>query len=660
MAESLEFYRQMLTIRRFEETLLRLSRDGAVAGSIHLCGGQEAIPVGTVAALQPDDKVISTYRGHGWALAKGVPIDGLLAEIAGRTTGINGGRGGSAYFTAPEYGFMGENSIVGGGVPIAGGIAMSQKLRGTGGVCVASIGDGAMNQGATNEAMAFAAALALPLIIVVENNGWSEMTPISATTLVDDLARRADGFGIWSMVADGTDPVTVTQAVAVAAQRCRDGAGPALLEFKTVRLMAHYNGDIEHYRTTEERQSDQQRDPLVRAQAALIALGHTDDELKALDEEVTAQVEQTAAHVLGDPMPDPATARDHVYVATSTPVANTSVTTTTRNLTYAQAVNEALRTELRARTEMVLYGEDIAVPGGVFGVTRGLHKEFGVERVFDTPITESAILGSAIGAAMTGLRPVVEIMWADFMLVALDQLVNQAANVSYISRGSLRAPMVVRMQQGATPGSCAQHSQSLEALLAHIPGLRVGLPSTPQDAYTMLRTAIASDDPCIIIEARGLYKDTASVTLGGDVPTLGHPSGAVVRRTGGQYGLITWGTAAPKCVAAADALAQSGLAVGVLDLRWLNPLDDESIADFVRASGGHVAVVHDANITGGFGAEIAARIAQRSFFDLDAPVERIATPDSRIPASPALQDALIPSADHIASRVRELASRYDA
>jgi 2-oxoisovalerate dehydrogenase E1 component len=304
-----------------------------------------------------------------------------------------------------------------------------------------------------------------------------------------------------------------------------------------------------------------------------------------------------------------------------------------------------------SRPEVLVYGEDVGFAGGIFGCTRGLQSEFGSDRVFDTPISESAILGSAIGAAIEGMRPVVEIMWADFMLVALDQLINQAANVRYVTRGERNVPIVVRMQQGATPGSCAQHSQSLEALLAHIPGLRIGLPSRPHDAYEMLRAAIADPDPTIIIEARGLYQTKWPASLGGPVEPIG---GARFRRRGDDLAIITWGTAAAKAEEAAALLADEGVAATVLDLRWLSPLDDQAIAEAVVSSGGRALVVHEANVTGGFGAEIAARIGEHLFEELDAPVMRLGTPDVRIPSAPVLQEAVIPQVASIVAAARRL------
>lgn len=638
-------YRLMRTIRRFEERSLELSRDGMIAGSIHLCLGQEAVPVGALAALADGDRVLTTYRGHGWAVAAGVPLEGLLGELCHRADGINGGRGGSAHFSAPRWGLLGENSIVGAGVPIAAGVALAERSAGTGGVVLASIGDGAMNQGAVHEALVFAAARDLPLIVLVENNEWAEMTPSATMLRIDRLADRAGGYGIPGHVVDGTDPFAVREVVVEAARAARGGGGPVLVEALVPRLGGHYNRDIEHYRSAEDRAAVALRDPLVLLRRRLLDDGElTGEAIGELDAHADEAVDAATKAVHDMPSADPATARDHLYAPAPTSAPTVESESESVELNYVLAVNAALRDELAARPEVVVYGEDVGAAGGIFGATRKLQKDFGAGRVFDTPIAESAILGSAVGAAMAGLRPVVEIMWADFMLVALDQLVNQAANVRYVSRSELSAPLVVRMQQGVTPGSCAQHSQNLEALLAHVPGLRVGLPTTPGDAYAMLRSAVADPDPVVVIESRSLYLTKGMVRRGGPVAPVG---GAAVRRTGGDVALVGWGPILPHVLAAADDLAAVGIEASVVDLRWLNPLDLDTVERVVRASGGRILVVHEANVTGGFGAELAARLQERLFGVLDRPVARLGAPDTRIPAAPALQEALLPSAADI-------------
>lgn len=316
-------------------------------------------------------------------------------------------------------------------------------------------------------------------------------------------------------------------------------------------------------------------------------------------------------------------------------------------LTFAQSVNAGLVRALDECPEILLFGEDVGIPGGVFGVTRGLKNTFG-DRVFDTPISESAILGGAIGAAMVGRRPIVEIMWADFSLVALDQIVNQAANVRYVSRGELTAPITIRTQQGSGPGACAQHSQSLEAIFAHVPGLQVCMPATAQDAYDLLLTSIWSDDPTIVIENRNLYHgEKTLVQQGGPIQSVG---GAAVRRPGGDVTIVTWGAIQQSVLEAANRLAADGISAEVIDMRWMRPFDVDSVVTSLRKTG-RLVVVHEAHEFGGLGAELIADVVTQGI-PLSEPPLRIATPDARIPAAPSLVAELIPSAARIQEEVR--------
>jgi 2-oxoisovalerate dehydrogenase E1 component len=665
----LDLYRRMSVIRQFEQRCLELSRAGFIKGSIHLCLGQEAIPVGVCAALEPDDRVIATYRGHGWAISRGVPLEPLLGEICQRAGGLNGGRCGSPLLSAPEYGFLGENSIVGAGLPVADGVAMAAQYQQSGRVVVVSVGDGAMSQGSLHEGLVFAAAKNLPLVIVCENNGWSELTPTASFLRTENLVDRVAGYRIPAEVVDGCDAEAVFDAATWAVAEARAGRGPVFLECKTVRLGGHYNGDVEQYRPREDADEAKQGEPLVRLRRQLADERELADErddtasvLEAIDAEVGQQIdavtsavqamdepaaETAAAHIVADPLDaDPL---DAAALDGASPPGDSEAT----ELTYQRAINRALRDELASRPEVVLYGEDVGKAGGIFGVSRGLQRDFGAARVFDTPISESAILGSAVGAAMEGMKPIVEVMWGDFLLVALDQLINQAANVRYINRSRLHAPMVVRFQQGATPGACAQHSQSLEAFLAHIPGLKVGVPATPADGYAMTRAAVADPDPVLLAEARELYQKAGPVRFD-DPPQAAQ--GARIHREGSDIAILTWGPMLHRALDAAHRLADAGHEACVVDLRWLRPLDDDTIDAVVRQCHGRVIVAHEANLTGGFGAEVAARIGERHFGTLTAPVRRVGAPDVRIPAAPALQQAVLPSADWLMDAAEEMLS----
>ena len=304
---------QMERLRAFEEKVRSMRLDGDIVGSVHLAIGQEAGPVGTCTELRPEDALFATYRGHGWALARGVPVEPLLAELAGRATGVNGGRGGSAYFTAPRYGFHGENSIVGAGAPIAVGAALAGRFDGTSRVAVTVFGDGALNQGSVHEAMNMASAFDLPVVFICENNFWSELTPIDEMVADPELWHRAGAYAMAGERVDGNDPAAVREAVHAAVQRAREGEGPTLLELMTARLVGHYIGDAETYRRPGELDRARAEEPLVRLRARLLDTGSTEEELDDLRTRAVDEMEHAAAAALAAPTADPDTAREHLY-----------------------------------------------------------------------------------------------------------------------------------------------------------------------------------------------------------------------------------------------------------------------------------------------------------------------------------------------------------
>ncbi|MGB4136548.1 MAG: thiamine pyrophosphate-dependent enzyme, partial [Microbacterium sp.] len=579
----------MRSIRTAEERVLALHKENHIAGSVHPCVGQEVVPAVVLAHLDERDRVLSTYRGHGWALASGVPLAAFFAEMMGRSGGVNGGRGGSAHMSAPEHGFIGENSIVAGSMPIANGVAMALRDRGEGGIAVCSIGDGATNQGAAHEALVFARARSVPVLFICENNAWSEMTPIADTVPGAQLHDRVRAMGLDAARVDGSDAEGVVAAVREAVAAVREGR-PYFLEVSVPRLLGHYNLDIQHYRSESDRAEHEARDPLARLADELVRRGVVSpDELTALESAVADSVDAAVEEALSQPSADITGVREHLYADAEIRSGAAALPTEGRELAYGLAVNRALELELAARPETVTFGEDIAIPGGTFGVTRNLRKRFGDARVFDTPISESAILGAAVGAGIGGMRPIVEIMWSDFLFVAFDQIINQASNVRYVSEGRQSAPLVIRTQQGITPGSCAQHSQSIEALLAHIPGIRVGMPSNAADAFSMTRAAIASDDPVVMIEARSRYLTKGIVDVDAAVEPIG---GARSHGTGADVLLVAWGTAVDLALEAQRLLLAEGVDATVLDLRWIAPLDMRTLLSEFGRTGRRAVIVH--------------------------------------------------------------------
>lgn len=306
------WYRQMLLIRRFEDTVLRLRQEQKIIGSVHLCNGQEAVPVGAVAARESGDPVFATYRGHGWALACGVPPELVMAELCARESGVNGGRGGSAYFTAPEWGFYGENSIVGAGAPIGAGSALAAKFDGSRAVTITVFGEGALNQGSVHEALNFASVMRLPMVFVCENNKYSELTPISSMVRVAQLSSRASAYGMPGVTVDGNDPAAVHEAALIAINRARAGDGPTLIEAMTYRIVGHYVGDPETYRPKGELEDAMAAEPLVRAQKTLLGSAVGEDDLTAVEREVAAVLERAVGYALASPEADPASVLDHI------------------------------------------------------------------------------------------------------------------------------------------------------------------------------------------------------------------------------------------------------------------------------------------------------------------------------------------------------------
>ncbi|GAA4490381.1 thiamine pyrophosphate-dependent dehydrogenase E1 component subunit alpha [Actinoallomurus oryzae] len=303
----------MWRIRAFEEKVRDLRAEGSIVGSVHLCIGQEAIPVGACDALEPEDALFATYRGHGWAIARGVPVTPLFAELMGRATGVNGGRGGSAYFTAADHGFHGENSIVGAGAPIACGAALAGRYDGSGRAAVTVFGDGAMNQGAVHEAMNFAAAFDLPVVFVCENNGYSELTPIADMVRSDRLAARAAAYGMPGHRVDGNDAEAVRFHMRDALEVAREGGGPTLLECVTERLVGHYIGDAETYRRPGEMDRIRRREPIARLREGLLADGVPAAEIDAVETRARAETDAAARTALAAPLADPATVKEHLY-----------------------------------------------------------------------------------------------------------------------------------------------------------------------------------------------------------------------------------------------------------------------------------------------------------------------------------------------------------
>jgi len=645
----LGLYRSMLRIRLFEERAAVLYQQGAIPGFLHLSVGQEAVPVGTCFALGPDDVITSTHRGHGHVLAKGLDMRGAFAELFGRATGSCRGRGGSMHIADPSLGIFGANGIVGAGVPIAVGAATAAALRADGRVAVAFFGDGALSTGAFHEGATLAGSWRVPVVLLCENNQFSEFTPAPQGAAGPALEHRARAYGLDFARLDGNDVTDVALAMRDIVGRLRTGGPPVLVEAVTFRVRGHYEGDRQGYRDPETDRDWLARDPLDRARGTLVR--SVQNGVTEVEAAVRAEIDDAVAWALDQPEPDPGTLADHLAPPTGPAAEETPLPAGAEPIRMSRAVRAALRHELAADPRVFVAGIDVGAGGNVFGLTRGLFEDF-PGRVRDTPIAESAIVGMGVGAAMAGMRPVVEIMYSDFMAVCFDQLINQAAKLRYMTGGRVSVPLTVRTQFGAGRSSGAQHSQSLEALLAHVPGLAVVMPSTPADAYGLLRSAIAYDGPVVVIEHRLLYEKTGPGFAEDHLVPIGK---AAVRRAGADVTIVSWSRMAAESLAAAERLAADGIDAEVIDLRTIAPLDwDTVLASFARTN--RMVIAHEAVVDFGVGAEIAARAVDAGFWSIDAPVVRVGAPPTPAPYAPPLERAWVPTGQQVEAAVRRLMS----
>jgi len=651
-----ELHRQIVTIREFETELLHASRRGDLADATHLCLGQEAIAAGTMAALRPDDLITSTHRGHGHCIAKGADIRRMMAELYGKASGYCRGRGGSMHIADFSLGICGANGIVGAGMPIANGVALAGLLKETGQVCLCFFGDGASNQGAFHEALNLASIWKLPVVFVCENNQYAVSMAAHESMAIENVADRAVGYGMPGVVVDGNDVLAVRDATAAAVARARAGEGPTLLECKTYRISGHYAMDPDRYRPREERQWwEKNNDPVERSGRLLVDRGVSDEDLKALRKGVRTEVR--AAHQAAkddEPCPEIDETCADIYTPQEPLTATGPVPEGSPDMTFVEALGQAIAEEMERDSRVVLIGEDVGKRGGAFQVSAGLMDRFGAERVRDTPISEAAIVGCGVGAAMQGLRPVCEIMFSDFFTVAMDQIANQAAKMRYMFGGQVSVPMVIRATSGcAGRARGAQHSQSLEAWFMHTPGLKVVYPSTPAEAKGLLTAAIRDADPVIFLEHKGLLQDVGPVPEGEYVIPLGQ---AAVKREGTDLTIISYARAVHIALHAAKRLERDGIATEVIDLRTLMPLDTETLLASVRKTGRVLVLTEDCQ-TAGAAAEIIATVTDHAFEALRAAPVRLTAQDVPLPYSQPLESCALPNSSAVAEAARRLVRR---
>jgi 2-oxoisovalerate dehydrogenase E1 component len=652
----LELYRDMQVIRQCEEQLAKSHQRGLIHGACHTYVGEEAIAVGVCAHLGQRDVVFSTHRGHGHALAKGVTPRQLIAELFGRATGCSHGRGGSMHLFSPEVGMMGTSGIVGPCILQAAGAGYSFKLLKTDQVAVAFFGDGAVNNGAFHEGLNLAGIWNLPVLFVCENNQFATEVAFEYAAGNPRVANRAESYGIPGFELDGNDVLAIYETAGEAVRRARAGSGPTLIECRTYRTRAHAEGMGDFtYRTREDVEEWKRRCPIARLRERILSEGAASaEELASIAEDVAQQIAEAHKFAEASPWPDAASAAEHIY-ASARPAVHPRVPASappegTREITFMKATHEALAEEMAANPKIFVMGEGIGKRGGNFNTTAGLFDLYGPVRLCDTPISERGFVGMSCGAAMTGTRPVIDFMFADFILDAVGEIINQIAKMQYMSSGRLTMPALLRGCIGIGHSAATHHSGNYYPMYAHFPGLRVVVPASPYDAKGLMKYALRSDDPVLFLEPREL------LAMKGPVPTGDYeiPFGqAAVVRQGSDLTLVAIGRMAPMALDAAQKLAAEGMSIEVIDPRTVSPLDTETILQSVVKTG-RLLIADECFAPFGIGAEIAAQIADRGFDELDAPIRRLNGLLTPTPYSPTLEAAVVPQPDGLLKALRDL------
>lgn len=666
------YLRQMMEIRALENNIANLLSKAVLKGASHLYAGQEAVAVGAIGALKDTDIITSTHRGHGHAHAHGdnaadTPTakqdhyNKMMAEVLGKSGGYCKGKGGSMHIADVDHGNLGATGIVGGNIPVAVGAGLAQKLQGKDSVVVCFFGDGATNTGNFHESLNMASAWDLPVVFVVENNKYAMSVPFVKASKLENIADRACAYGIPGKTINGMDVLEVRKTVSEAVDRARRGEGPTLVECQTYRYYGHSHSDPRSYRTREEEAEFRRKDPVKRLQKDMETIGFLNGkDIEQLEDDVQKKLDRAMAYSEDSPEPDPSQLMTDIFAPSKTTLQDfeeerklrekVSSDPDMRKISYADALKEAFREEMLRDDSVFLMGEDVGLYGGAYGATRGLFEEFGENRVIDTPISEATIGGAAVGAAMSGMRPVAEIMYVDFTPLAMDQIANQGAKNRYMFGGKTKVPMVVRTEGGAGRAIAAHHSQSLESLWTHFPGIYVVMPATPYDAKGLLKTAIRDDNPVMFIEHKMLYKEKGPVPEEEYIIPFGV---ADVKRKGSDLTIVTYSRMVLRSLEAAEILTNEDIDAEVIDLRTLCPLDINTVIKSIIKTGRFVGVT-EAYENSSFINEIMAQVNEKAFDWLDAPMVRVASKNVPVPRAEILEDLAIPNVQKIVEACRKV------
>jgi 2-oxoisovalerate dehydrogenase E1 component len=685
----LRAYRTMVLSRKLDDKEIQLKNQSLIFFQIS-GAGHEAVLVAAGMALKPGyDWFYPYYRDRALCLTLGMtPLEMLLAGVGAKDDPNSGGRQMPSHWGHKALNIVSQSSPTGTQCLHAIGSAEAGRLYQeitaiegreqqfeTDEVVYISIGEGTTSEGEFWESLNAAGLNKLPVVYLVEDNGYAISVPVEVQTAGGDISKLVASFpGLYVQSIDGTDFLASTEAMSGAVAYARARKGPALVHAKVIRPYSHSLSDDERlYKTAEERSGEARRDPIVRLADLIRAEGiATDADLQALTREVEKEVNDAADRAIPAPKPTVDTVLAYVYSPDVDPTSDafsTPAETDGKPETMVAAINRTLKDEMARNPRITVFGEDVAdcsremalesVPGkgGVFKVTHGLQRTFGSARVFNSPLAEASIIGRGIGLAVRGIKPVVEIQFFDYIWPAMMQMRDEMSMLRYRSNNEFACPMVIRTAIGGyLRGGAPYHSQSGESIFAHCPGIRIAFPSNAQDAAGLLRTAIRCDDPVLYLEHKHLYRQTYNkgVYPGPDYMV---PFGkSAVRREGSDVVVITWGALVQRSLLAAQQAEKDGISAMVIDLRTIMPYDWDGIAQAVKRTN-RVVIAHEDQLTCGFGAELAARIADELFELLDAPVRRVAALDVPVAYYPTLEEAILPQSSDVLKAIRDIA-RY--
>ncbi len=650
--------RTMMLSRRLDEKMLTLLKQGK--GFFHIgASGHEAAQVGLGMHLRGGhDWFCMYYRDLAMTLTLGMTArDTMLAHMAKADDPNSGGRQMSEHFGSRALHVMTTSSSVGAQYMPGVGFALATQRRGDDAVTYISSGDGATSQGAFHEALNWSARASAPALFHVQDNKYAISVPIAEQTAGANIHNITDGYhGLARASYDATDFFTAWAVGKAATEHIRAGKGPVALVADVVRLLPHSSSDShDKYRDADGLEKDKARDPIAKLSQRLVEAGvMTEDEVEALRKEVQVEVDEAAVWAAEQPDPDPATALDHVYDESPPALDYEASEPGGELVVLVDAVNHALDEEMDRDERVIVYGEDVGGgKGGVFTATRGLTAKHGADRCFNSPLAEHSIVGSAVGLAAAGYRPVVEIQFADYIWPAMQAIRNQLAPFRYRSNNDWQAPVVIRVPCGGYIHGGLCHSQNVESIFAHFPGLKVAMPSNAADAKGLLKTAIRLNDPVIFLEHKSLYRQGPARSPEPGADYLVPFGKARTVREGTDLTIVTYGAMVYKAVNAAKALEKEGASVEVLDIRTMMPLDIEAILESVVKTNRALVLYEDHEFVG-FGAEIAALVADRTFEHLDAPVKRVAGAFTFVPFADPLERAVLPQDDDVLAGARSI------